>query len=118
MGSYPQHGISPQHSQWLLLLLLLQQAAKRVWPEKPASLLQTQRPVCLKMPAQPHNARRRAASFTVEQEPRQRGRVQSNGVTPKATPAALGLLPEDWDRPYLKKNPYLKKRHTPQMAMK
>lgn len=99
-ASTPVHNISPQHSQWPLLL---QQAAKRVWPEEPASELQTQRPICVEMPAQPHNACRGAVSATVAQEPRQRGSVQGTASHPRpCQQQTLASCFDDWDKPYLK----------------
>lgn len=60
------------------------QAARWVWPDKPASMSQTQRPVCLGMPT---GARREAVSSAVAQRPWGRVRSREWGGSPK--PAAL-----------------------------
>ena len=80
------------------------QAARQVWPDKPASVSQTQRPICLEMPTGPHSARSEALALPLLRDPKAEGRSPrrrtarpaGNTAMPVATPGALGLVPADW----------------------
>lgn len=71
------------------------QAARRVWPDKPASVSQTQRPICLGTSAGPHSARCEAVGSTAAQRPWGRG-VESQAENREGPSSQEAILPCPW----------------------